>query len=119
MVPEEVKKHSKKIVSTFVNFLEEEKETRLLSEVARELQNVAANADKEQKIQVISAVRLEEDEKKRLQSFFKSVLSEEYPLENIVSPDILGGIRVEWGDFMLDMTLRSRLVQLRQNLGLQ
>lgn len=115
-MPKKVRKQSQEIVNTFVDFLVEEKEPRLLSEVARELQNVARNAQKDQKIQVTSAVRLEDDEKKRLQSFFKSVLNKQYPLVNIIRPEILGGLRVEWGDFMLDMTLRSRLVQLRQDL---
>lgn len=116
MAPKDAVKHTKEIVTTFDNFFEEGKKAPLLSEVAQELQNVAASAHKDHQIKVTSAVKLEEDEKKRLQLFFKSVLNRQYPLINIVSSQILGGLKVEWGDFMLDMSLRSRLTQLRQRL---
>lgn len=110
------KDRSKKVAGTVITFLEEAKEQELLFEVARRLQKNAQNVAEDTKIKVTSAVRLDADEKKRLQVFFKSILNHNYQVENKIEPNILGGLRIEWGDFMLDMTLKQRINQLKEKI---
>ena len=110
------KKKSKQIVSTVIDFLHDQREGTLLSEVAQQLHKVAKGSDKNQSITITSAIRLKEEEKKRIKHIFKSILNKEYPVKNRVNPDVIGGIKVEWGDFLLDLTLANRISQVKQAL---
>ena len=117
MIKRRDRQHARELVDTFVNFLlEEEQEPRILAEVVEELQSAAKEVEGEKEINVISAVKLTPQEKQKLHRFFKRVLQQEVPIINIVRPEIIGGIKIKWGDFMLDMSLRQRLEQIRQNL---
>jgi F-type H+-transporting ATPase subunit delta len=108
--------NSQYIVNTIVEYLEDNERELLLSEVAQNLQNIALKTSPDQRIKVTSAVKLDDTEKKGLQGFFKKILNREYHVDNTVSQKVLGGIKIEWGDFMLDLTLRSRLSKLKSEL---
>lgn len=108
--------NSQHIVNTIVEYLADNEKQPLISKVAQDLQNIASKTSPNQRIKVTSAVKLNVNEKKGLQAFFKSILSREYSVDNTVNRKVLGGIKIEWGDFMLDMTLKSKLSKLKKEL---
>jgi len=65
---------------------------------------------------VVSAVPLDEEERKTLEEKLRARFGERLAIDYRVDPDILGGMIVRVGDVLMDYSLRSRLESLRQRL---
>lgn len=115
---EEYKKEKSKLLASAVfEFLEDSHEQDFLSEVSNQLNGLLKKENlRGDTIVVTSVVKLNDKEKKSIQDFFVTFLSKRYPVNNIVNKSILGGIKLEWGDVLLDMTIKNRLTSLRRQL---
>jgi F-type H+-transporting ATPase subunit delta len=74
-----------------------------------------------QKNRVVATVRvaqaLEPEQRSRLQATLSRQVGREVMLQEILEPDVLGGIRVELGDEVIEGTVAARLEQARRLFG--
>lgn len=68
------------------------------------------------KVIVESAVKLDEKQLKDLSALLKKKLGGQLSLSNVVSPEILGGLRVTVGSRRIDVSLMGKLNQVRKQL---
>ena len=69
-----------------------------------------------QRVQVTSAVPLEQDEMDRITQFLTSLVRKEVVVATDVDDSILGGVVIQIGDRLLDGSTRSRLEALRNRV---
>ena len=69
-------------------------------------------AKKQKTVRVESSVSLSSDETKHLQSKFAVLLGHEVTVDSIINPDVLGGLRIQVGDWVIDTSLKSQLEQM-------
>jgi F-type H+-transporting ATPase subunit delta len=67
-------------------------------------------------VKVTVAVPLTDEQQKKLEDVLKESLGQEPILRVNVDPDLLGGMIVQAGDFVIDTSVRSRLQSLRTHL---
>ncbi len=72
-----------------------------------------------QRVQVISAVPLEQAELDRITSFVANLVQKEVVVSTEVDESILGGVVIQIGDQLLDGSTRSRLNDLRNRMHSQ
>jgi len=65
---------------------------------------------------VFTAVSLSEDGCRYLQEHLEAFSGLNFRLSFWVDPDLIGGVRVTYGDVLMDTTVRSRLLELRERL---
>lgn len=65
---------------------------------------------------VTTSVPLSEDEKKSLQARLEAFCRLRFDLEFRVDPSLIGGLRVQYKDILIDTTLRTYLNEMRQRL---
>ena len=68
------------------------------------------------RVQVRTAVPLDDAHRERLQGELRKVMRREPVLEFHVDPDLIGGLVVQAGDWLYDVSVRSRLEALRNQL---
>jgi ATP synthase F1 delta subunit len=104
----------------FMNFLEALLERHRMPVIFRIKDRFEQLWDEEKRllpVEVTSSVELDKD---TLQSIGKRIgeqTAQEVELSSKVDPDILGGIVVRVGDFVLDASIRNRLNQLRKQVA--
>ena len=69
-----------------------------------------------QRVQVTSAVPLEQDEMDRITQFLSSLVRKEVVISSDVDESILGGVVIQIGDRLLDGSTQSRLDALRSEV---
>ena len=70
-----------------------------------------------ERVEVTSAVSLGEDTVKRIGDRVQEQTGRTVQLSSRVEPDILGGIVLRVGNFILDASIRNRLEQLRKQVA--
>ena len=68
------------------------------------------------RVQVRSAVPLQDDQQDRLRNELREAFQKEPVLETRVDPDLLGGMIIQVGDRLYDSSIRTRLDQIRNQL---
>ncbi|MBA2559767.1 MAG: F0F1 ATP synthase subunit delta [Propionibacteriales bacterium] len=81
-----------------------------------EYQKVAA--DRQQRVVAVvrSAIELSDDERDRLAAALANQYDRDIQLNLVVDPDVIGGIRVEIGDDVIDGTVAARLDDARRRI---
>jgi F-type H+-transporting ATPase subunit delta len=69
-----------------------------------------------QRVQVTSAVQLEQSELDRITNFVADLVRKEVVVSTLVDESILGGLVVQIGDRLLDGSTQSRLDSLRNQI---
>ncbi len=83
------------------------------------LGRVAAQARKEKIARVETSVALTVSEKNALQKVLTRMVGREVRVESVVTPEVLGGLRIQIGDWVVDTTLTSQLDQMGRTLQTQ
>ncbi len=100
--------------------------TRLLVESGRideaaaieeEFQRLADEAAGRVRATVTTAVELERDDRDRVQKELSQRLNKEVRLTVVVDPRIVGGLKLQYGDRVIDASVATRLQQLRRRLA--
>lgn len=73
------------------------------------LRKVSDHAQKENSAKIITAVPLQQQEKELLTQILSRKMNQDINLECMVQPDVLGGIRVEIADYIIDMSYKEKL----------
>jgi F-type H+-transporting ATPase subunit delta len=86
-------------------------------EVAAEYQRLADAAAGRVRATVTTAVELGPKDRDRVAAELSKRLAGEVELEVVVDPAILGGLKLQYGDRLVDATIATRLQQLRRRLA--
>jgi ATP synthase F1 delta subunit len=106
--------------ATFMSFLETLIERHRMPEVFHIRTRFGELWDAEMKllpVEVTSAVELDEAVVRDIGERIGAQTGDKIELTSVVDPDILGGIVLRVGDFILDASIRNRLSQLRKQVG--
>lgn len=95
--------------------LQKRRETEL--EAVRE-EFVRLRREHEKKVYVLvsSAERLTDDQMRRIEQRLEKVSGQDIEPEFRIDPSLIGGVRVTYGDYVLDGTIRGALRRLRDRL---
>jgi ATP synthase F1 delta subunit len=105
---------------TFMSFLETLVERHRMPEIFHIRARYEELWDVEMKrlpVEVTSAVELDESIVRNIGDRIGTQTGNKIELTSVVDPDILGGIVLRVGDFILDASIRNRLSQLRKQVG--
>jgi F-type H+-transporting ATPase subunit delta len=121
---EEKKKGVRSIVSdadervlNFLELLAERHRMPALFRIRREFDAMWAEENKLLPVTVTSAVELDEGIVKELGREIEEQTGRRVELSSSVDPDVLGGLRLQVGNMVLDATVRNRLEQLRKTVA--
>jgi F-type H+-transporting ATPase subunit delta len=87
------------------------------SGILAEFERLADEAAGRVRATVTTAVELAADDRERLVSQLSKRLGKEVRLTAAVDPRILGGLKLQYGDHLIDVSLATRLQQLRRRLA--
>jgi F-type H+-transporting ATPase subunit delta len=121
---EEKKEAISKIVEDadehFIRFLEllaERHRMPVLFRIRREFDGLWAEENKLLPVTITSAVELDGDTVKQIQQEIEKQTGRRTELTTQVDPDVLGGLRMQVGNLVMDGTVRSRLDRLRREVA--
>jgi F-type H+-transporting ATPase subunit delta len=66
---------------------------------------------------VTTAIELERDDRDRVERELSKRLNKEVRLTVVVDPRIIGGLKLQYGDRVVDASVAARLQQLRRRLA--
>ena len=104
----------------FVNFLEllaERHRMPALFRIRREFDSLWAEENKLLPVTVTSAIELDEGLVKDIGKRIEEQTDRTVELSSNVDPDVLGGLKVQVGNMVLDGTVRNRLERLRKQVA--
>ena len=85
--------------------------------VADEFERLADEAAGRVRAVVTTAVALEPDDRERVAAELSKRLGKEVTMDVLVDPRILGGLKLQYGDRLIDASVATRLQQLRRQLA--
>ena len=84
--------------------------------VVEEFENLADDAAGRVRATVTTAIELPSDEQAQIARQLSSRLGKEVTLRAQVDPRVIGGLKLQYGDRLIDATVATRLQQLRSRL---
>ncbi|MFN0088705.1 MAG: ATP synthase F1 subunit delta [Acidimicrobiales bacterium] len=90
---------------------------RDLPAIVKTFVDLSAQGRQQEVAEVRSAVDLTEDQRKRLAVALSQATGKAIEVKVILDPTVLGGLITQIGDTVIDGTVRSKLVKLRERLG--
>jgi len=85
--------------------------------IARELQHLTDEAEDRLRATVTTAVELSSKDRDRVADELSKQMGKEIHLDVVVDPRILGGLKLQYGDRLVDASVATRLQQLRRRLA--
>ncbi|MEX2588320.1 MAG: ATP synthase F1 subunit delta [Actinomycetota bacterium] len=92
---------------------------RDLVEIADVLADMAAREGNRVVAEVRSAVSLDDKQKAKLAEALNTATGKDVEVKAIVDKSVIGGVLAKVGDIVIDGTVRGKLDQLKQHLGVQ
>jgi len=86
-------------------------------EIDEEFQRLADDAAGRVRATVTTAVELESADRERVARELSKRLDKDVKLDVVVDPRILGGLKLQYGDRIVDASVATRLEQLRRRLA--
>lgn len=108
---------ARQLVQGITNYIGNNKKgASVLPKVSSFLDKVSTQAKKEKRALVETAVALTKEETDQLSRLLAKLLGHEVELACTVSKDVIGGIRIQVGDLVVDTSLRESLHQMAATL---
>lgn len=85
--------------------------------IEAEFQRLADDAAGRLRATVTTAIELDREERDRIQADLSKRLSKDVRLTVVVDPRIVGGLKLQYGDRVVDASVATRLQQLRRRLA--
>ena len=105
------------LLQNLLALLTSKQHLRLASSILEEYQRLANASLGIETAQVVTAVSLEAAEQSRIAQRLSQMVDREVRIQSRVDPAILGGFIARLGDRLIDGSTRSRLRELRRELG--
>lgn len=103
--------------SNLARLLVESRRTAEAAAIEEEFQRLADDAAGRVRATVTTAIELPREERDRVQRELSKRLGKEVRMEVVVDPRIMGGLKLQYGDRVVDATVAARLQQLRRRLA--
>ena len=103
-------------VLNFIYILIEKRREYHLESIIDEFKQLVDQAEKILDVEVRSAVELNEQSKNKLQSKLDQILDYNIRIFNIVDQDIIAGLKIKVGDYIIDGSLFNELKLLQQKI---
>lgn len=97
-------------------FIVTQDRARQMSQILKQLSDLAAEAKRSVVAEVRSAVPLDEEQRSRLAQALEKNLGKKVEVKVLVDPSVIGGIHTKIGDTVIDGSIRRRLEQLREQV---
>ncbi|MCF7802337.1 MAG: F0F1 ATP synthase subunit delta, partial [Candidatus Marinimicrobia bacterium] len=94
----------------------ERRDLKLLPMIAKKVEGLYRQRKNSVKVVATSSVELMETQVKKLTEQVVSAFGKEPELEQVIDPEIIGGLRLRVGNTVIDGSLAMRLGQLKKNL---
>ncbi len=104
-------------VVNFLELLAERHRMPALFRIRRSFDSMWAEENKLLPVTVTSAVELDDGLVKDIGKRIEEQTGRQVELSSSVDPDVLGGLRLQVGNMVLDATVRNRLEQLRKQVA--
>lgn len=85
--------------------------------IEEEFQNLRDEAEGRVRATVTTAIELSAHDRERVAAELSKRLQKEVHITAVVDPRVIGGLRLQHGDHVVDATVASRLEQLRRRLA--
>ncbi|MEO8744782.1 MAG: ATP synthase F1 subunit delta [Candidatus Dormiibacterota bacterium] len=103
--------------TNFAMLLIESNRVRDVAEIQDEFERLADEAVGRVRATVTTAVELSTSDRHQVAEDISSRLGKEVRLDVVVDPRILGGLKLQYGDRLVDASVAARLEQLRRRLA--
>lgn len=100
----------------FLKLLIQKRREALLDNIVDAFQKYRDESENRAHVWVESAVALDDAQRDALKSKVAASTGKEVELHEIVNEQLLGGMRIRYGDHLLDSSLRRRITELSQKL---
>lgn len=100
-----------------IRFVISQGKARELVEIADELSKITAVESNKEVAEVRSAIPLDSAQREAIAQALKAATGRNVDVKSIVDPSVIGGVLAKVGDIVIDGTVRGKLAQLRQHLG--
>ncbi len=100
-----------------LNVLVEKRREALLDNIVEEFDRYRDEHEDRVQARVVTARKLDDDLLESLRSALEQRTRKSVVLQEVVDPEVLGGLRVNVGDRVLDGTVRRTLQDMRRNLA--
>lgn len=101
------------VFRNFYNILLRNNDLKLLSKIIEKIEEI----DKEEKgvveVEISSIKKLGDDVIEKL----KNIIGEKAEIKEEIEPGLIGGLKIQIGDLLIDGSIRAKLNKLRQGLG--
>jgi F-type H+-transporting ATPase subunit delta len=87
-----------------------------IEEIAKEFERLIAREERRLTVEVTTARELTDDEAKRIVEQIEQAAGRTVEATRSVDPELLGGIVLQAGSYLVDASVRGRLERLRQTL---
>lgn len=104
-------------LSEFLAITLPQEKAELFSQIIIEYERLLKGKAAEKVVKVETAVPLTENEKKELKEGLKTIIDEDFRLEEKVNCKITGGLIIKAGHKVIDQSLKCKLDMLRKSLG--
>jgi F-type H+-transporting ATPase subunit delta len=101
------------LASNFLGLLAENNRLSVLEDIIEKFYSLVSEHKGELKVEVISAVELDEKQEIALSEKLKSDLKKDIVLEKKTDPKIIGGLIIKIGSYMVDSSIKSKLKRLQ------
>lgn len=102
-----------------LRFVISQGKSRDLVEIADELSRMVADESNKQVAEIRAAVPLNAEQQAAIAKALREVTGHNVEVKAIVDPSVIGGVLAKVGDIVIDGTVRGKLEQLKQHLGVQ
>ena len=103
--------------TNLAKLLIESSRVRDIGAIEEEFQRLADEAAGRVRATVTTAVELKPTDRDRVEAELSKRLGKEIRLQLVVDPRILGGLKLQYGDRLVDASVSTRLQQLRRRLA--
>jgi F-type H+-transporting ATPase subunit delta len=104
------------LVRNFLLLLSEKGRAAELAEIARELEQLVAEAEGRIEVELTTAVELSDEEAADIVAQIERAAGRTVEATRKVDPDLIGGLILQAGSFRVDASIRGRLQRLRHEL---
>lgn len=104
------------VVSRFLSLLQEKRRMNIIESVTECYHKLVDELENVSRAEIISAVPLEEKALESITKALEKIVSRKIIAEAKTDPGILGGVIARVGDLLLDGSVRTQLLNIKENL---